>query len=361
MPKYSKQKDGRYRTSVSTGKFTPDGKPIKKYLSATSIRELEDKVAETRHMVNADALIFDSGTLYGEFSLAWLKTSKKVKSEATRTMYENVLRLTRELDNMPLGNITLFHCQDIINQNINHPRTCEQIKLTLKQIFKAAISQKLMADNPAIGIELPRHIRKEKRAFTEEEKKMLKSADLPLKEKALLHTMYGSGMRSAEIYALVKDDIDYENHTISVTKSLSFNKNNEASVVYPKTNAGIRSVIVSDALICLLREYSDTICHPLLFGDDNGQNMKRYLYRNRFDSIMMRVFGTEHRYRDSGIDITPYTFRHNFCTECFYAGLSLKECQRQMGHSSTKLVLDVYSHCDSKRENTTEKMAKISL
>ena len=103
-----------------------------------------------------------------------------------------------------------------------------------------------MADNPATGIELPRHIRKEKRAFTEEEKKMLKSADLPLKEKALLHTMYGSGMRSAEIYALLKTDIDYENHTISVTKSLSFNKHNEASVVYPKTNAGIRSVIVSD-------------------------------------------------------------------------------------------------------------------
>ena len=41
-----------------------------------------------------------------------------------------------------------------------------------------------MADNPATGIELPRHIRKEKRAFTEEEKKMLKACAKVLKKQA---------------------------------------------------------------------------------------------------------------------------------------------------------------------------------
>lgn len=362
MAKYKKQKDGRYRTSVFTGEYNEQGNPIKKYLSAQTIKELDEKVAETRHQINVNAFIFDRSTLFGEFAEQWLKTAKKARSGSTQAMYENILRLCEVIRYVPIADLTTTELQEkIMNANTDHPRTCQQIKMTLKQIFKLAIAQGLVRESPALGLELPRHVPKEKRALTAKEKKLLKEADLGQRDRALINTMYGTGMRSAEIYALTKDDIDYENGCIHVNKSIAFDKANNPYVVLPKTNSGIRSVIVSEALLSLLKTYSDGLPYDLLFGDDKGHLMKKHLYRSRFDSIMMRVFRTEHRFRDSGIDITPHTFRHTFCTECFYAGVSLKECQRQMGHSSTKLVLDVYSHCDSLKEQTAQKMAKITL
>lgn len=359
--KYTKQKDGRYRTAVFTGEYSENGRPISKWLSAKTIKELDEKVAETRHEINVNAFIFDNSTTFGEFSQQWFKTAKKARGEATKGMYENILRICNPLDHECLHEITTMTLQRLVNTNIEHPRTCEQIKLTLKQIFKLALSQRLVSENPANGLELPRHVKKEKRALTAPEIKKLKEADLCLADKAFIHTFYATGMRPGEIYALTKDDIDPENSCIHVNKSVTFDRKNIPSLSYPKTNSGIRSVIVSEALINLLTEYTATIPHQLLFGGEKGQMLKRYEYTGRYNSIMMKVFKTEHRYRDSGIGITPYTFRHNFCTMCYYAGVSLKECQRQMGHSSTKLVLDVYTHCDSLKENTAEKMKSITL
>lgn len=53
---------------------------------------------------------------------------------------------------------------------------------------------------------------------------------------------------------------------------------------------------------------------------------------------------------------TYYTLRHSFCTMMYYAGINIKEAQRIMGHSSAKMVYDIYSHLDEERENTDEKI-----
>ena len=42
MGKYKRQKSGLYRTTIQIG-YDADGKPIKKYLSAPTIKELEKK------------------------------------------------------------------------------------------------------------------------------------------------------------------------------------------------------------------------------------------------------------------------------------------------------------------------------
>ena len=162
MAKFTKQKDGRYRTTIQLG-YGPDGNPIKKYLSALTIKELEKKIFDAKNDLSNGLLIADT-TLFGAYADKWVEIYKGTKSVQTKAMYVNALRLLEPLRQTPLKEINRSMLQEVINDNSDHPRSCEVMLLTLKQIFKSAMADGLTGKNPCTGITLPRHVKKEKRA-----------------------------------------------------------------------------------------------------------------------------------------------------------------------------------------------------
>lgn len=352
MAKFTKQKDGRYRTTIQLG-YAENGKPIKKYLSASTIKELEQKIFEAKNDLNNGLLISDS-TLFGAYADKWVEIYKGTKSVQTKAMYVNAIRLLESLRRTPIKDINRSMIQEVINDNSEHPRSCEVMLLTLKQIFKSAMADGLTGKNPCTGITLPRHVKKEKRALTEEERKALRSAVLLPQERILLLSLYGIGCRPAEAYALTKSDFDFRSGTVNINKSVQFDGNYPVSVSLPKTDASIRSVIVSESILRALKHLIDKIPTENILSDSTGKILNKAQYETIFKHILLKA-----GLKDSGI--TMYTLRHNFATECYYNGLSLKECQRQMGHKDYKMVLEVYSHLDSTKENTKVKMARMTM
>ena len=348
MGKYTKQKSGLYRTTIQIG-YTPEGKPKKKYLSAPTIKELEQKVFEAKTDM-ANGMIVSDFTQFGDYAQQWLKVYKATKGIQTQAMYKRIFTYLGSIWNIPLKKINRMMIQGIINENIEHPRTCEQILLTVKQIFKSAQNDGMAAKNPCIDIELPRHVQKEQRALTDEEKQKLRSAILPTKERLFLLLLYGTGCRPSEIYALTKSDFDLKQGTVSISKSAHFDNDNFHSISLPKTNASIRSVYISEPICKALSHLLDKIPTENILGDENGQIMKRSQYVALFKRILQKA-GLE----DSGI--TQYTFRHNFCTECWHAGIPIKECMNQMGHQNYKMIMEVYTHLDEKKANTRSKLS----
>ena len=186
--------------------------------------------------------------------------------------------------------------------------------------------------------------------MTEEEKQKLRSAVLQPQERLLLLLLYGTGCRPAEAYALTKSDFDFKNNAVSITKSAQFEVNKFVSVYYPKTNQSIRSVTVSDSICRGLQHVLDKIPTENVLGGEDGQLMTRAKYNGLFRRMLSKA-GLK------GSGISQYTFRHNFCTECWYAGISIKECMRQMGHKDFRMILEVYNQLDASKENTKDKMA----
>ena len=352
MAKFTKQKNGLYRTSVQLG-YKPDGRPLKKYLSATTIKELEQKIFEAKNeMVNG--LVVSDNTTFGDYAEKWLKIYKANKGIQTRNMYRNKLLYVKSLYDVPIKKVNRLMIQQIINDNAAHPRTCELIRITVKQIFDSAREDGILIKNPCTDIELPRHVPQEKRALTEEEKQKLRSAVLLPKERMMLLLLYGTGCRPAEAYALTKSDFDFKEGTVTINKAVKYDGNKVHSIDLPKTNSSIRTVIVSESILRGLKHLMDKISTDRVLSGRNGQVMNRQVYYSMFQRILKKA-----GLADSGI--TQYTLRHNFATECYYAGISLKECQRQMGHSSYKMVLEVYSHLDEKKENTRSKMSSMVM
>lgn len=352
MPKFTKQKSGLYRTSIQLG-YNKEGKPVKKYFSAATIKELEQKLAEAKADLANGLTITDNET-FGSYAANWLSIYKANKGIQTKNMYKHKLTYCEALNPVPMRKINRLMIQQIINDNAVHPRTCEQILLTLKQIFNSAKEDGIMLKNPCIDITMPRHIPQEKRALTDDEKTALRSAVLKPQERLLLLILYGTGCRPAEAYALTKDDFDFKNGTICINKAVQFDDSKYYSTSAPKTNSSIRSVIVSESILKGIKYSLDKISTFNVLGGKSGEIMSSVSYYQMFQRILKKA-GLQ------GSGITPYVFRHNFATECYYAGVSLKECQRQMGHNDYKMILEVYSHLDEKKENTRSKMASMVM
>ena len=356
--KYTKGSDGRFRTAIRTGEYDDEGKPIKIYLSSNiSSADLERKVQDIKYKMRhgIKTPVQTNRILFSEYADKFLRV-KEQRSIKTYEMYENALKHVENFYSIPIEFIKASDIQLLISANSNHPRTCEQILLTLRQIFDMAIDDDILTKNPCRNIELPRHVKKEKRAFTEEEKTKIRNAEglTPL-ERAYVHVLYGTGVRPAEAQALEWRDIDFKNHTITINKALQFTHSRTASVGLPKTDKSIRTLPVPDFVIdsisALKRQgvYSPT---QTLFGTNTGELRTRSGYKNIWDSAAKKL-------KLKGI--TAYYCRHDFCTRCRKNNVDIKICQAWMGHSDTKMILNIYTHFDTSQAALSVAMNKLDF
>lgn len=346
MPKarYKQDKEGRWRTAIRTGKYDDQGKPILIRLSSSkSSADLEKKVQELQYQLRHNVPTVSAEVVtFGEYSQKWLAT-KEQRSIKTYEMYENVLKHTESLNDTPLDLIRTSDIQLLISNNSNHPRTCEQVLLTVRQIFDMAVDDDIITKSPCRNIQLPRHVKEEKRILTEEEREIVKKAEgLSDIQRAYIHILYGTGVRPAEACALTWNDIDFENNTITINKALQFTNSRIASVGLPKTDKSIRTLPVLPFVMASILALKATGVHSpteTILGAEKGVLRTRSAYRNIFDTAMKKL----------GLnDVTPYMFRHNFCSMCYFNKVDLKTCQALMGHADTKMVLSVYSHFENK-------------
>lgn len=354
MGKYTKNSKGLYRTGVLIG-YDEAGRMKRKWLSARTIAELERKIAEVKLAIDQGRDLLNENVLFKDYATRWLEVYKKNAGLNTRQMYEHVISHLEPLYAVRVRDIRPMHLQALINDHSAHARTCEQMEMTLKQIFNQAIADDIIVKNPAASLELPRHVKKEKRALTPEEEKAVKSAALTPRQRAFLMIAYGCGLRPGEIYALTWQDIDFKNSCVHVNKSLVFEKSNRAHVSLPKTNKSIRSVEAPELVMRALREYRSTTIAPKLFGGKQGGYGGMTFYLGEWKKIKAKI----EEELGHKTDLTMYCFRHNYASMLYYANISPKEAQRLMGHTSYRMIMEIYAHLDAVKESTSQKLNAI--
>jgi len=356
MARYTKNSKGLYRTGVVIG-YDEQGRQKRKWLSARTIADLDRKVAETKIALGAGSNLLDDDIRFREYAKVWFETFKASRGINTQAMYKNLLKLHFEpINDMKVKDIKPTHLQLLINGSAKLPRICSQMRMCLKQIFKQAIVDDLITKNPAAALELPRAPKKEKRALTQEEKDAIKKADFTNRERALVMIAYGCGLRPAEIFALTWQDIDFQNGLIHVNKSLVFD-NGRPTVQPPKTDTSIRDVETPRMVLEALHAFRGENISSRLFCGKDGD----YKYRKSYETEWKNIKGKIEAVLGYETDLTLYCFRHNYCTALYYSGVSLKEAQRLLGHSSYEMIMKVYAHLDAKKENTREKLDAINF
>lgn len=364
MAKYKKRKDGRYQANIYI-KTNDDGTRVFKTIYARSIPALENEKADIKDKLNKGIYADDKGLSVDKWALKWFETDKATCGIRTKEMYELIVNkyIIPDLGSIRLKDLKKSDIQLMINKHSSHYRTCEQIRMTIRQMLNSAIDDGLIYKNVCANIKLPPKQKEDKRALTELEKSSIKGAEFTLKEKAFVYTILYCGLRRGEVLALSRGDINLKTNEIKIMNVVTFDNGKAVFKPYPKTYHSIRTIPIPNELREILKQYISTLEGFFLFEMERKRELMSKssydkFWKNIIKKINSKAGGSENINMVDGL--SAHVFRHNYATMLYYNDIDIKDAQRLLGHSNIKITLDIYTHLDNSKSTASEKLSSIS-
>ncbi|MFV5689109.1 site-specific tyrosine recombinase XerD [Flavobacterium sp. ZT3R25] len=223
-----------------------------------------------------------------------------------------------------------------VSKQVN-PRSQARIISGLKSFFSYLIFEDFRDNNPLELIETPKTGRKLPDTLSVTEIDTLISAiDLTTNEgernRAMLETLYGCGLRVSELTALKISDLFFEEGFIKIT-----GKGNKQRFV-PVGNLTQKYIqIYKDTMrvhLNIKKGFEDT-----LFLNRRGNQLTRAMIFTIIKDLAVKI--------DLNKSISPHTLRHSFATHLLENGADLRSIQLMLGHESITTT-EIYVHLDRK-------------
>lgn len=217
-----------------------------------------------------------------------------------------------------------------------NPRSQSRIISGLRGFFNYLIFEELRKTNPLELIESPKIGRKLPDTLSEDEINLLvDQIDLSKpqgeRNRAIIETLYGCGLRVSELLDLKISDLFFEEGFIKVT-----GKGDKQ-----------RFVPIAPYTIKYIELYKNEVRNH----QSISQNFMDTLFLNRRGKALTRamIFTiVKNLAEKAGIrkNISPHTFRHSFATHLLERGADLRAIQQMLGHESITTT-EVYTHLDT--------------
>ena len=222
-----------------------------------------------------------------------------------------------------------------IAKDIN-PRSQSRIISGLKGFFNYLIFENYRKTNPLELIESPKIGRKLPDTLAVEEiDQLIKAIDLSSaqgeRNRAMLETLYGCGLRVSELTSLKISDLFFKEGFIKIT-----GKGDKQ-----------RFVPIGDTTIKYIEQYRKEVrvhqkiapkAQDTLFLNRRGNQLTRAMI-----FTIIKQFAAK-----AGINkvISPHTFRHSFATHLLENGADLRAIQQMLGHQSITTT-EIYTHIET--------------
>ena len=159
-----------------------------------------------------------------------------------------------------------------------------------------------------------------------------------LRDRALLETLFSTGLRVAELTALNRDQLRIKDETADI----------ETAVI--GKGSKIRTVYFSDRAVKSLRRYlnerkdlDDALFINYRRGSAKTDKTRRLTVKSIEDIVKKYV-------KIAGLPVmaTPHTLRHSFATDLLNQGVDLRTVQEFLGHSNIATT-QIYTHVTNKQ------------
>ena len=327
---FTLRKDGRYQV---------------KYTDESGVHYLYDRNPELLYykLQAAKAGKPEAVTTFADMLDSWEREHREEIGERTWRNYRpHVAEMKEQYGKIPIERLESV---DIVNDLARAKKKgwSATVVNTRKSIFRMicdhAIIKGKLRYNPAVSVRLPKGLKRGKRtAPTQEQMELILNS---------VHAPFGlfpflllcTGMRKSEALALTWDDIDLEQKTISVTKSIDYAGTPKYKP--PKTEAGIRTIPILEPLLSTLKEEKKNSKSSLLFpqpttnrGGEGGGLMSEKAYENAWEKYC----------RATGLTgITAHNLRHGTATLMFEFGVDELTTQKILGHSRIEITREIYT------------------
>ena len=213
-------------------------------------------------------------------------------------------------------------------------RSQARLLSSFRSFFGWLVLEGMINDNPCDKIDSPKLGRYLPDVLSVEEvTAIIDSVDTGswtgLRDKAILETLYGCGLRVSEAVGLKISGLYFTDGFIRIV-----GKGNKE-----------RIVPVGDMAVEALKNYLEVRPLP---ADAESDDL---VFLNRFGKSLSRVsmfkmIKTQALLADIRKEISPHTFRHSFATHLIENGADLRVVQEMLGHESV-VTTEIYTHIDS--------------
>ena len=301
----------------------------------------------------------------------------------TKRHYEHIFDslILPELANMYLDDVRQIHIKGLVNQLEERGyqwETQNKVRILLLDMFNIAMENDYAFKNPAKGIRLAKNRPNDRIVLTAEQQEDFFKCSAGTFYDHMFVVAINTGLRPGELCALEEQDLDFDNHSISVTKTLLYQKldGDEGKAFHigpPKTGSSVRTVPMNQACEEALRKQI-RLKKMLSLKYVQENEFRNLLFVTKFNTpicsvvlneAIKRIVAEINLQRDE-IDQFPifsaHTFRHSFATRCMEAGIQMRTIQGYLGHASLQMTTDLYVHATEEfKQKELEKLGDISF
>lgn len=269
----------------------------------------------------------------------YLKIERGLSDNSISSYVLDLQKLTNYLDTYEIVEHPIEISQETVRKFIYdvaktvNPRSQARIISGLKGFFNYLVFEDYRTDNPVDLIEPPKIGRKLPDTLSIEEiNNLIAAIDLSNpqgeRNRAILETLYGCGLRVSELINLKLSDLYFEEDFIKVTGKGDKQRFVPISAVNKKYITIYRNEVRLHLKI--QKEHED-----FLFLNRRGKQLTRAM----IFTIIKRLA------QEIGMDknISPHTFRHSFATHLLENGADLRAIQQMLGHESITTT-EIYMH-----------------
>lgn len=282
-----------------------------------------------------------SWTSYINGYKTYLKIERGLSVNSLTNYLFDVNRLVKYLEEneLSVSPVTIGEelIQQFIYQTANELSARSRARLIsgLKSFFNYLVFEDYRKDMPLELIEVPKTGRKLPDTLsTEEIDRLIAAIDLSREDgernRSMLETLYGCGLRVSELTALKLSDLFFEEGFIRVTGKGSKQRYVPLSPVTQK----YLTIYINELRthVTVKKGHEDTV-----FLSRRGTGLTRAMVFTIIKRLAEKI--------NLQKSISPHTFRHSFATHLLENGADLRSIQLMLGHESITTT-EVYMHID---------------
>lgn len=271
----------------------------------------------------------------------YLKLERGLSENSIKNYLWDVAKLTGFLETNALTLSPLKIDKDTVQRFIYeiaksvNPRSQARIISGLKSFFNYLNFEGYRTDNPMDLLESPKIGRKLPDTLSEDEiNEIIGAVDLSKPEgernRAILETLYGCGLRVSELINLRISDLFFEEDFIKVTGK----GDKQRFVPISNFNKKYINIYRNEVRVhqTIKKGFED-----ILFLNRRGKQLSRAMVFTIIKQLAVKI--------NLGKNISPHTFRHSFATHLLQNGADLRAIQQMLGHESITTT-EVYMHLD---------------
>jgi len=226
-----------------------------------------------------------------------------------------------------------------LNERAYSKATIARKLATLRSFYKFLVKTNRCAANPLSTVRTPKQEKKLPRFLEYEEVKRLLETPpvetwLGARDRAILETLYSTGIRVSELVALNMDDIDFLGEVVHVRGK------GKKERITPISSSALQAIQHYMEFRSKRAQNNGSFDAKVLFVNKHGHRLSTRSVRRKMDKYL----------KMAGLDpaISPHTLRHSFATHMLNNGADLRSVQELLGHQSLSTT-QIYTHLTTRK------------